>query len=225
MTGYIARNRSAFVLLFGGSIVATLAFAPLVVWLPVASMRQFGTTPADTGAAFGITSIAGAGVGVAFASLALPRLQARIGPQLPMIVVAISCLVAVVSVVAMLAATSALQIYLIVGFQIASMMTSQVLLPTVLQDFAPAGLRGRFVSLLGVVSVVGVAIGPPIVGGISDQFGNRPEGLLLSIVTMAGVGMTIAASLFWAARKPYAVAVAAARETETLSGAPHRTAG
>jgi MFS family permease len=113
----------------------------------------------------------------------------------------------------MAAAISPLQIYLIFGFQIASMMTSQVLLPTVLQDFAPAELRGRFVSLLGVVGVIGIAIGPPLVGWISDQFGNRPEGLMLSIVSMAGVGMLISAALFWAARKPYARAVAMAQGT------------
>lgn len=211
MGEHIRRNQTAFALFFGGCIVSTLAIAPAVVWLPVAIMRQFGTTPAETGAAFGTASIIGAGVGVAFASLILPKLQARFGADLPMGVVAISCLISVVCALGMAAAISPLQIYLIFGFQIASGMTSQVLLPTVLQDFAPAGLRGRFVSLLGVVGVIGIAIGPPLVGWISDLFGNRPDGLMHSIVSMASVGMLLSAALFWAARRPYARAVAMAQ--------------
>ena len=215
MGEHIRRNQTAFALFFTACIISTLAIAPAAVWLPVAIMRQFGTTPAETGAAFGTASIIGAGLGVAFASVILPKLQARFGADLPMGVVSISCLISVACALAMAAATSPLQIYLIFGFQIASMMTSQVLLPTVLQDFAPAELRGRFVSLLGVVGVIGIAIGPPLVGWISDQFGTRREGLMLSIVGMAGVGMLVSAALFWAARKPYARAVAAALGTIT----------
>ena len=218
MGEHIRRNRTAFGLFFGACIVSSLAIAPAAVWLPVAIMRQFGTAPAATGAAFGTASIIGAGLGVAFASVVLPKLQARFGADLPMGVVSISCLIAVACALAMAAARSPLQIYLIFGFQIASMMTSQVLLPTVLQDFAPAELRGRFVSLLGVVGVIGIAIGPPLVGWISDLFGNRPEGLMHSIVSMAGVGMLISAALFWAARKPYARAVAMAQGTFDQGG-------
>ncbi len=208
---YLAANRPAIFLMFAASIALTIAFSPLGVWLPVAIMRQFGTTPAETGAAFGTVLIIGAVVGVAFASVGLPRLQARMGPDMPIIVLAVSCVIGVLTTLALLPATSARQIYIVLTVQIASMMAAQVIAPTMLQDLAPAALRGRFTALFGVVSVVGIAIGPPLVGAISDRLGGRADALLLASVVVAVTGLGVATLCFVLARKPFLDTIANAR--------------
>jgi hypothetical protein len=58
--------------------------------------------------------------------------------------------------------------------------------PTALQELAPSYLRARVIALIGVVIFVFIALGPIIVGAISDQLAWRSDGLLLSVV---GVGL------------------------------------
>jgi MFS family permease len=80
-----------------------------------------------------------------------------------------------------------------------------------LQDLAPSALRGRFTALFGVVSVIGIAIGPPLVGAISDRLGGRADALLLASVGVAVTGLAIAGGCFVLARKPFLATIAHAR--------------
>jgi MFS family permease len=189
---------------------------PLFVWLPVSVMRQFGDTPSQTGAALGTASILAALAGVLIATTLLPRLQRRLGDAMPMTVVISSCGVAVLTTLALLAATSALQVYVTVGLQMAFMMAAIMVFPTMLQDVAPAALRGRMASLLGVVTTVGSASGPPLVGAVSDQLAStgRTDALLLAVVALGALGFGTAGALFWSARRPFALAVAHARRLD-----------
>jgi MFS family permease len=216
MGRFIADHHRAFLGLFGGMTVSVLSLTPLFVWLPVSVMRQFGDTPSQTGAALGTASILAALAGVLIATTLLPRLQRRLGDAMPMTVVISSCGVAVLTTLALLAATSALQVYVTVGLQMAFMMAAIMVFPTMLQDVAPAALRGRMASLLGVVTTVGSASGPPLVGAVSDQFAStgRTDALLLAVVALGALGFGTAGALFWSARRPFALAVAHARRLD-----------
>jgi MFS family permease len=216
MGEFIAAHRRAFVGLFGGMTVSVLSFSPLFVWLPVSVMRRFGQTPAQTGAALGSASILAALAGVLIATLLLPRLQRRLGDSMPIVVVIVSSGVAVATTLALLGATSALQVYITVGLQMACMMAAIMVFPTLLQDIAPAAMRGRMASLLGVVTTLGSAGGPPMVGAISDRLtsGGQADALLLAVVALGVVGFSIAGGLFWIARHPIAATVAHARRID-----------
>jgi MFS family permease len=216
MGAFIAAHRRAFVGLFGGMTLSVLSFSPLFVWLPVSVMRQFGDTPAQTGAALGTASIGAALAGVLMATAVLPRLQRRLGDAMPMAVVIGSCGVAVVTTLALLVADTALQVYVTVGLQMAFMMAAIMVFPTMLQDVAPAPLRGRMASLLGVVTTLGSAGGPPLVGALSDQLTHRADGLLLAVVGLGVVGFLSAGMLFAFARRPMTRAIADARRHEPV---------
>jgi MFS family permease len=220
MGGFIAAHRRAFAGLFGGMTLAVLAFAPLFVWLPVSVMRRFGDSPAQTGAAMGTASIAAAMAGVGVAAFVLPRLQRRFGDAMPMTVVIGSTSVAVLTTSSLLVAGSAFQVYLTLGVQLAFMMAAIMVFPTMLQDIAPAALRGRMASLLGLVTTVGSAAGPPLVGALSDRLTSRPDGLLLAVVALGVLGFTGSAGLFWIARRPFAAAVAHARRIDAAAVQP-----
>jgi MFS family permease len=225
MIAFIGRQRRAFIGLFGGMTMAVLSFSPIFVWMPVSVMRRFGDAPAQTAAALGTSSILASLVGVLVAITVLPRLQRRLGDAMPMAVVIASSGVAVVTTLGLLVAGSALQTYVAMGLQMAFMMAAIMVFPTLLQDMAPAALRGRMASLLGVVTTVGSAGGPPLVGAMSDLFADRPDGLLLAVVLLGVVGFTMAGALFAFARQPIALAIADARRYETPTRAPTPSAG
>ena len=216
MAQFLGQHRRAFIGLFGGMTVAVLAFSPLFVWLPVSVMRSFGDTPAQTGAAMGAASIVAALAGVGIAVFVLPRMQRRFGEAMPINVVIGSTSVAVVTTLALLAAQSAQQVYITMGVQLSFMMAAIMVFPTMLQDIAPTTLRGRMAALLGMVTTVGTALGPPLVGVISDQLAlsGHADALLLAVVALGAVGFSLAGGLFWSARHPFAIAVADARRID-----------
>jgi MFS family permease len=220
MIAFIGQHRRAFAGLFGGMTLAVLSFSPVFVWMPVSVMRQFGDTPAQTAAALGTASILAALAGVLVATLVLPRLQRLLGDAMPITVVLASCGVAVFTTLALLAAGNALQTYVAMGLQMAFMMAAIMVFPTLLQDIAPAALRGRMASLLGVVTTVGSAGGPPLVGALSDHLAHRTDGLLLSVVGLGTVGFALAGLLLAWARGAIAQAVAAARRIDSGQGLP-----
>jgi MFS family permease len=216
MGRFISTHRRAVFGLFGGMTLAVLAFTPLFVWLPVAVMRQFGDTPTQTGAALGTASILAALAGVLVATLLLPRLQRHLGEAMPMAVIVVSCGVAILCTLALLAATSAMQVYVTVGLQMAFMMAAIMVFPTLLQDLAPAALRGRMAALMSMVTTVGSASGPPLVGAASDRLaaGGQGDALLLAVVGLGVIGFSAAGGLFWLARRPFVLAVAHARRLD-----------
>lgn len=219
MSQFLGQHRRAFAGLFGGMTLAVLAFSPLFVWLPVSVMRSFGDTPSQTGAAMGTASIVAALVGVGIAVFVLPRLQRRFGAAMPINVVIGSTVVAVVTTLALLAAQSALQVYITMAVQLSFMMAAIMVFPTMLQDMAPASLRGRMAALLGMVTTVGSALGPPLVGVISDHLAmsGRANALLLAVVALGAVGFCLAGGLFWLARQPFGTAVADARRIDAVT--------
>jgi len=219
MRGFLTHHRRAVLGLFGGMTLAVLAFTPLFVWLPVSVMRQFGDTPTQTGAALGTASILAAMAGVLIATMLLPRLQRRLGEAMPMAVIIVSCGVAILCTLALLATTTALQVYVTMGLQMAFMMAAIMVFPTLLQDLAPAALRGRMASLMAVVTTVGSASGPPLVGAVSDRLstGDQGDALLHAVVALGVVGFSTAGALFWWARRGFLLAVADARRIDAAA--------
>ncbi|MFO1287428.1 MAG: hypothetical protein U1F49_13435 [Rubrivivax sp.] len=75
------------------------------------------------------------------------------------------------------------------------MIGGNSLMPTLLQDLAPARMRGRVFSLSTVIITVFQVISPIGVGLLSDHVFAQPDGLLLSSVALSATGFLIAAVL------------------------------
>jgi MFS family permease len=89
--------------------------------------------------------------------------------------------------------------------------------PTALQELAPSHLRARVVALIGIVIFVFIALGPIIVGAISDQLKGRPDGLLLSVVGVGLVALVGGGILLTICSRHAVATVAAAHAAEAAA--------
>lgn len=163
-----------------------LCFSATAVWLPLVAIRQFGATQVEVGNRLGLAVLTTAVIGWFVTVYLVPLGKARFGPRLPLMAIAISAILAGLCLGGMVFATSTNMIFVIyVAFGTFAAAGSMVY-PTALQELAPSYLRARVIALIGVVIFVFIALGPIIVGAISDQLAWRSDGLLLSVV---GVGL------------------------------------
>jgi MFS family permease len=92
-----------------------------------------------------------------------------------------------------LVARSATEIFLIAGVQMAAVNCGNSLMPTIVQDLAPAPLRGRVFAISTVITTLFQVISPIAVGLLSDHVFTRAGGLLLSSIAVGAPSLLLAA--------------------------------
>jgi MFS family permease len=197
---------------FLGYGLATFGFASIISWIPAITMRMYGVTPAYAGAMTGTITIMATIAGFLLGMVTMRIFAPRFGPRFPIIIIWVATASAAVTTLMLLAATSALTIYILQGVQFALIMGAFVIFPTALQDIAPAAIRARVIALSNVVRMVIGALSPVAVGMMSDRLGARPDGLLIAAVTMATGGLGLGALAFWWASGSYASTAEASRD-------------
>jgi MFS family permease len=191
---------------------ATFGFASIISWVPAITMRLYGVTPAYAGAMTGTITIAATIAGFLLGLFTMRVLAPRLGPRFPIVIIWVATASAALTTVMLLAAASALAIYILQGIQFALIMGAFMIFPTALQDIAPAAIRARVIALSNVVRMVIAALSPVAVGMMSDALGDRPDGLLIAAVTMATGGLALGALAFWWAAGSYAQTAEASRD-------------
>jgi MFS family permease len=197
---------------FLGYGLATFGFASIIAWIPAITIRLYGVTPAYAGAMTGTITIVATIVGFLLGIVTMRIFSPRFGPRFPIVIIWVATASAALTTMMLLAATSALAIYILQGLQFALIMGAFVIFPTALQDIAPAAIRARVIALSNVVRMVIGALSPVAVGMMSDWLGPRPDGLLISAVTMATGGLGFGALAFWWASGSYAATAEASRD-------------
>lgn len=192
---YLASHWKAVAGVFVPSGLVTLGTSAIFTWLPVILARQFALSPGAVGGGFGAAVAAGTIVGLAGAAASASFLKSKWGDATPVRL----CLMGYCVLAAMapfyLFASSPTAIFVIAGIQTGAMIGGNSLMPTLLQDLAPARMRGRVFSLSTVIITVFQVISPIGVGLLSDHVFAQPDGLLLSSVALSATGFLIAAVL------------------------------
>ena len=215
---FLRAHPSAVFGAFGGLAVVTFGLVASAVWLPVVAMRQYGATPLQVGNALGIATFVASAIGMMFTVYGLRWLAPRLGPRLPVIALALACGLGGLCALALPLASSAEGLFLIYGVLMTFLMMGFMTYPTVLQELAPTHLRSRFFAISGVLGIAIPSGAPPLVGFLSDQVKQRPDGLLLVTVAVTAMAMIAAcAILFWSSRTYEAASRAAVDGSDDAS--------
>jgi len=152
------------------------------LWIPAMMIRSFGQSPVQVGTQLGLCVAAGSICGLLAATAVSLVLRRGWGRSFPLRIAICALGGAVLPTVMLGLVSSAAGAYFCIGALFACSLMANGELPTVMQDMAPATLRGRIVAI-GVMAGSGAqGISPVLVGRISDMLGHGPNELRVAIV-------------------------------------------
>ena len=202
LTGFLQRDGGlALVLLAAFGLSSTIAYATSS-WAPTFGRRVLALTPSAVGLVMGLIVGVGGIVSSIAMGLLVDRLTARGRADATFVVfLGASAISVPLGVAGFLVQTPAMFLLGLVALQFGICATFGSLM-ALLQSLAPLEMRGRVGALISLVSnVVGLALGPFLVGLLTDQvFGALPH-VGWSIATVVGVAGALAAGLMWRARR------------------------
>lgn len=201
---FVCQHGRVIATVFGGLGLYMLAFGGYLVWLPVAATRLFATTPAENGSAMGIATAIGMVGGVAAGTLIVRRLIVRMGPMASIRFFWIAMLVSTPVLLAFPFVGAAWQAFALFGSLMLSGTAIGCMVPTLLQDMAPAHLRARLFAVWGIVSGLVAGSAPTLVGWTSEALGSGPRLLLVAMSLVAIPSWIAAILLFRMAERPFA---------------------
>lgn len=179
---YLKQHWRALVGVFGSAAACVAALSPVLTWLAPALTRVFGMPPSEVGVRLGIAFGTATLCGVLLASFTVKRWGKRWGDALAIHTgqfLAAGAFIPAALIAVAPSATAALASVFGVGSFIVAFAA---VLPGLWQGLAPAALRARVVAIAGMALTLGTAVGPLVVGALSDLlWPNNPRGLLLAI--------------------------------------------
>ena len=195
LADYLRAHGRTLLGVFGSTGLGGLGIAALAAWVPVIATRNFGGTPQQVGQGIGAAYLIGTVCGALIGGYGVRKLRPVVGVATPVRVLAIGLGLSAVSSAALFAATTAWQVYVLFGLQVAFLISGTVLAPTLLQDMTPAALRSRILALGSVVTILLSALSPILVGLMSDALQAGPRSLLIATTIVASVSLALGAVL------------------------------
>jgi MFS family permease len=218
---HLYRYRGTLIPFYAGVGMVLFSFAAIGAWLAVICMRLFGQTATQVGSALGLISIVSVAVGFVISAFGLRYFAPRLGSRLQIRTMWTGVLMCVGTSFALGFADSALQVYLLQAFQGICLTAANMLYPTALQDLAPSHLRTRVIAIQSALNVAFAAMGPPVVGLLSDSMQGRPDALLVAASAVATCGLLVAAALLWWCERSYGGTIEGiARDESILEAQP-----
>lgn len=210
---YVRAHLGTLLLVFGFTGVFMFAFGSIFGWIPFALTRIWGLSPAQDGMAMGIVSAATTVAGTSAAWLLMRRFAGTWGPAAPLRLGFYAMLVVSPALILSPSAQSSLQLLALVGCQIAAGTLVGSLLPNVLQDMAPAKLRGRVFAIYAALNTPTSGLSIMTVGGLSDLLHRGPRSVLFALAIAGIPAWIIGAALMHFAQRPFV------RTAEVVRGA------
>lgn len=198
---YIGNRKPAMIGALAAFAFANVANYVVFLWAPALFMRVHGLDAQTTGLIMGtIVGIFGS-AGMVLGGLAVDWLTRR-GVRDATVKVIFWCIVAQIPImpVAFLVADHTLAFALMVPTMMLTTAASSVQ-ATALQLMTPARMRGRIIAIyLLVVTMVGMGLGPLIIGILSDNVFTVQTGLAPSMAVVALAGLALATVTMLATR-------------------------
>lgn len=201
LRAYLATNWKAIFAVFVPFGLALLAASAVFTWMPVILARKFGLSPGAVGTGLGGALVFGSVAGLAVAAAAATYLRPRWGALTPVRLSQMGYFIyALLAPLYFLARTPG-ETFLIATIQMGIGVGGNSLMPTLVQDLAPAELRGRFFAISTVVATIFQMVSPLLVGLLSDHVFTQTTGLLTASVIVAFPCMLCAAIVLRLAEK------------------------
>jgi MFS family permease len=218
---YLRQHKNTFLTFCSGVGLSFFGFGAVSGWMANMLMRQFAQTPQQVGNGMGLAGTTGLVLGFLITAFGMRRLSARLGDRLPLRALWVATLCTALLNFALIAAPSALAVYAIYGVMIMCLTLAGMLYITALQGLAPGTLRARVVSVQTILNGLSGALAVPLVGFVSDQLKDRPNGLMIAATALATPALLLAAWLLHRGEAHYALtAQASARADQAEAAVP-----
>ncbi len=214
---FLREEKAAFASFYIGIGMQSMAIACVLSFAPVVAMRLMGSTPVQTGNGMGAATLTATILGFVIAMLANRVLGPRVGPRLAPLALLAAAGGAAVPIVAMMSSSEPLHLFIATGAFLTMVMAGTLLYPTALQEMTPAPMRARLAALSLTANIVCSALGPAIVGALSDQMKGRPDGLLVAMTSVALVALVLSVVVLLPLAFRYPTTVASARRAEAAA--------
>jgi len=211
---YVREHRGTLALVFGFTGIFMFAFGSIFGWTPFALTRIWGLSPAQDGVAMGVVTAVTTIAGTLAAWLLMHRFGSRWGPAAPLRLGFYAMVIAGPTLVLAPFAQSPWQLLTLVGCQVTAGTLVGSLLPNVLQDVAPAALRGRVFAIYAVLIAPTSGLSIMAVGGLSDLLHAGPRAVLYATAVLGVPAWIIGATLVHFAQRPFVLTVEKVRAEE-----------
>lgn len=196
---FLRQNGAVLSAHFGGLAAYTIASTAFNMWLPTHYIRAYGWTPEQVGIAFGAMIIGLGVIGVLSAGYFGDKIKAKAGRASALfnLMAWWTVLATVPLTLASLMPTAQLSLILLApgAFLVAGPV---VIAPTVLQLVTPNALRAQVSAIyLFVIALLGMGLGPLLVGVVTDHVFGDPSMLKWSIALVAGAALTLSCALLF----------------------------
>lgn len=208
---YFKTHRRTLVPFILGVGLVGISGSSVGVWLPQVAIRRFGATMIEVGNGFGLATTVAAVIGLVVSVTGVRLLRKRVGAKTPVIIIALAAIGGAASIGLTLLASTSTQLFLAFMVHQACIATGSMVYPSAVQDVAPAAIRARMTAITSMVLFVFLALGPPLVGGLSDRMqAAGGSALLPSLVWTVIAALALCALLMVLTLRTYAATTEAA---------------
>lgn len=211
ITRYVRAQLGTLLLMFGSLSVFLFAFGSILGWIPLALTRLWGMSPAEDGLQLAIATAAGSVIGTMIAWGLMRRSADSWGPAAPLRIGVYALGIVAPTLILSAFARRPWQVLALVGCQLTAGSMVGALVPNMLQDMAPAKLRGRIFAIYAVLAAPMPGLSVMAVGALSDLLHAGPRDVLIAIALIGTPAWIIGALLMYAAQQPFARTVAEVR--------------
>lgn len=211
---FLRNQRFSFATFMLSVGLLVFGFGATGAFIPVVAMRQMGVTSLDLGNAMGIATFASSAVGLLIANAGMKWLAPRLGPMLPVRVLAFAAAASGVFAATLYLARTPVELFTLMALHHTFLMAGTMVFPTALQEMTPQPLRARLISLVIMFNMVLGSLSPAVVGAISDALKPRPDGLMLAMTVTSTTALLLAAALMLLCGRGYVQTTRAARAVE-----------
>lgn len=184
-----------------GVSAVNLSVIGSVSWLPAMLMRSHGLSAEQAGYAAGTALIAGGLIGMLGFGAAMDRIGGGTSAARLRFCGTAAAIAATAGLAFPLVGDPALAMILFAAFFSAAAGVVSAG-PSVLQQFAPAGMKATVAAIYVVlVNLAGIGIGPSVTAGLSDLLFQGPDGIRHAIAVVAPFGYIAGAPLFFMAAR------------------------
>jgi MFS family permease len=196
---YLRRHWSVCVAVILGTAVANIPVFAARSWLPEYFVRTFSQNPAESAALAGLVLTLGSAIGIGAGGVLAVWLRRRAHEGANLAVVIASYVTPVILLIFLPFVASPVGAALLFG--VAFLLFNLHGGPQIdlIQGVVPNELRGRFVTLVLMVSYLGAFLGPLVVGLLNDHVFHALSGIRYSM-TVTMVTACVAAAFCWSYR-------------------------
>ena len=204
---FIKSNRAIYGPLLGGYGILCIVGYAFVSWGPASLGRVHGLSPSEIGGKFGLIMLIFGSLGPILGGITCDRLVKsgrHNGPILCLLFAATICLLFAISLLFNNGLTATWVAYAGIAFGFTAMLAS---VPIAIQLLTPSEFRARIAALsLVSANVIGLGIGPLLVGLLNDNVFTGTTGIATSLPLVLAVSAFVGFVAVWPARRASVVA-------------------